>query len=232
MQLALSFAVAFGVLLVLMLLGYPASRRFFEPLAGLLSVLGGAGLVEAVRLMPVRGLRLAAAAAVFLAALPSVLGRVGQLQQGLRGAEARAELEGELRSSLRRVDSRALRGCTPLAVPIGMGWTKGAIAWELDLKLREITDVEHSAHGFVSELQSAGAHRAGRRPAGGRVRLSPLRPMTSPGAVVAPFAAVSLRGSGTLSGLIRVQAGGRWGIAVPSRSPCRRAMARPRRPPA
>jgi hypothetical protein len=211
-----------GIVLAMMVLGWPAAPRFFDLSAALITVLGAAGLVLLVTAVeaPARAVAVAvAAAALIVAAAP----RAGGAAETVRAAEARARLETSLRAGLRRLDAASVRRCGRLALPIGMAWTKGPVAWELGFPLRSVRSVGDSVDGFVAELASEHPYAAPERPPASPVLVTTRRVS----AVLAPFGGAPLEdathGDRPLAADVL---GGRWELAVSRGGPGCRALER------
>jgi len=151
--LALAGATAAWVALltVLMCVSYPAQPRFFMLPAGLCCVIGGVGcawLAEATRR---ERRRLAAVAAFAAACLPLVVVRAHHSLQEGRDAVSRARLESELIRVVDRTSSE-LRDCGGPMLPTQLTWMKGAVAWKLDLPLRDVHAVGTTDHPYLTLL--------------------------------------------------------------------------------
>jgi hypothetical protein len=161
-----AIVVAWATLLTLMMLaGYPVSPRFFVLPAGLLCVVGAAGAVCLLAAPGGRRARVAVAALLALAALPAVALRVAQVATEGREAVTRANLEADLRTVVERARVR-LRRCENPFLAGGLAWTKGVVAWNLDLPLRRIRGFRTSALDHVERLSEPGNEPLPRLPPG------------------------------------------------------------------
>jgi hypothetical protein len=140
-----------GVLALLMAAGYPALSRFFVVPAGLWCIVGAVGAVWAVEVGRSRPLRLAVAGALALAAVAIVPPRAQRLAGELGDSMERAELESELATVIERTPP-SLRACGRVALPGELGWTKGVVAWKLDMPLGDVRDLRTSARAYVKRL--------------------------------------------------------------------------------
>jgi hypothetical protein len=117
--------------------GYPGSDRFMVLPAAAVCVLGGAGVVVAVRGVAVaprpvaRVALVAGLAAVALLYLPP---RLDLLPRDVRKAEARARSQQELRSLVRSDPD----SCGSALLPPSLDWNAGAVAWDRDEPLERI----------------------------------------------------------------------------------------------
>jgi hypothetical protein len=105
----------------------------------LLTIVGAVGAVRVAAWARARGPRLrpALAAALVVAALPFVLVRADHSVRELADATDRAELESELTAAVdRTVPGLRFRGGPML--PARLTWMKGAVAWQLDVPLRDV----------------------------------------------------------------------------------------------
>jgi hypothetical protein len=142
-------------------LGYASSPRLLAPAVAALCVLAGMGaaaLVDAPR--PAR-LRYAVAAALVALSVPFVVDRASWLATQYEAAEGRAALERDLREAARRAHPRSPDGVVA-ALPRHLMWARGAIAWEWDVPLRRIGEIERPPRGrrlilFVPHARLAAA---------------------------------------------------------------------------
>jgi hypothetical protein len=153
----LSLAAAGGVwvalLTAMMSVSYPAEPRFFMLPAGLWCVVGAAGsvwVVEAAR-EPRRRLTTAAAAAIAVLSLPLVIVRAEHSLREAGDAIGRAKLEWQLIGVVERTSSE-LGDCGGPMLPGRLTWMKGAVAWTLDLPLRDVHTVRTSARPYLTLL--------------------------------------------------------------------------------
>jgi hypothetical protein len=204
-----------GLLTFLMAFGYPALSRFFVLPAGLWCIVGAVGAVWGLESLPGRPTRLAAAAVLAAVAVVFVPLRVTHLSGEMGDAVERAELESQLATVVERTPP-ALRACGRPVLPAHLSWMKGAVAWELDVPLRDIRMVRTSAPAYVKllgdpdgELRSwpsqRGAVRVRSRP-NASILLSPFgdarvrmrrraRARLASVAVAGPWRALALRNS-------------------------------------
>jgi hypothetical protein len=149
-----SLAVAWAALLTLMMLGgYPVSSRFFVLPAALLCVVGAAGAVWVVTMVHSRRARIAAATALALVALPAVGLRAEPVADSGEKTVMRADLEADLQTVVDRARIQ-LERCGTAALPGGLAWTKGLVAWNLDLPFRRVREFPSSAPGYVERLNA------------------------------------------------------------------------------
>jgi hypothetical protein len=150
-----------GLLTLLMALGYPALARFFVLPAGLWCVVGAVGAAWGLEAARSRPSRLAAAGALAVAAVAVVSVRGEGLVGEMGDAVERAELESQLVTVVDRTPP-AERSCGRLLLPADLGWAKGAVAWQLDLPLRDVREVRTSDPAYVKLLADPdGEPRAG-----------------------------------------------------------------------
>jgi xanthosine utilization system XapX-like protein len=204
------------VLVALMLAGHPAAERFFVPPAALLCPVGAAGLVYAVRRQRAPAPRVAVAVAVAALLGIAVAGRVDETAATLDRAAARVELQEDLREVLTgRTAWGAAPRCGHVALPAGLGWSEGAVAWELGVSLADVVAVRHSARRWVRSLTAALAAGSARSSAVDRVSLDVARPTL----LLAPFAGVDV--TAPASRIHTVETEDRWTVArVAWRAPC------------
>lgn len=127
--------IAFVVVLVL--LGYPASERFVALPAALVCVTAGVGAARladgAGRPASRRAIGVLALVAAAVAYLPA---RLGELPDQVRAAERRASIQADLRALARTPSLHDHVRCRPAALLDQLTWNAGALAWELHLPLR------------------------------------------------------------------------------------------------
>jgi hypothetical protein len=120
---------------------------------------------------------------------------------------SRAELESDLRSAVDRTDRR-LEGCALPALPRGMAWAKGVVAWELDVPLRRVRGLRTSTPGYVERLSAPYDAVLPRRPPPEPVTVHPPR---HPFLLYSPFGRANVRLAGRPGAdLATVAAEGRW----------------------
>jgi hypothetical protein len=161
-------------LTLMMLAGYPVSSRFFVLPASLLCVLGAAGAVCLVTAVGGRRARIAVAAVLALAALPAVALRAAQVATDGREAVTLAGLESDLRTVVERGRVQ-LRRCRNPFLARGLAWTKGVVAWNLDLPLRRVRAFRTSALDHVERLSEPGNEPLPRLPPGASVTVQAHR---------------------------------------------------------
>jgi hypothetical protein len=136
-------AAAWIVLVVaLAAAGYPALRRFLIPPVALLCPLAGAGAVWVAEAARPRATRLAVAGLLIAAAAPFLLVHLQHDSRQLGEANTRARLQEDLPDAIRRAGgpARVLAHGRPV-LPYGYGWNRGALAWWLDVPLRQVGGV-------------------------------------------------------------------------------------------
>lgn len=133
-----SVAVAWiAFVVVLVLLGYPASERFVALPAALVCVMAGVGAARLAHTETLRASRRAlAAAALAVAAIAYLPTRLDTLPDQVRAAERRAVIQDDLRALVRTQAVRGKVHCGPAALLPPLTWNAGALAWELHLPLR------------------------------------------------------------------------------------------------
>jgi hypothetical protein len=145
-------------------LGYPPTERVFLPLAGFVAVLAGAGAVWLVRAAPSPGLRAAVAAGLVAVSMPFAVDRAGGLSDVLETAREYEELELDLKRAARLAEPAA-QGVAAAALPRDLMWSRGVIAWEWDVPLRRIGELDEPPPGkpliaFVPRGWNVSAGRA------------------------------------------------------------------------
>jgi hypothetical protein len=114
-------------------------------------------------------------------------------------------------SSLRVLVRRAtpeLRRCGDPALPTGLGWTRGAVAWELGLPLARVHEMRTSVRPFVAQLSSPSE---GPLPRLERGRLVTVRAGQRSFVLLAPFEGADVRLTGhPRRGLVTVAVAGIW----------------------
>lgn len=128
----------FGTVLVLTLLGFPGLSRFFIPFAGIVCVLGAAGIVDlGARALAAGRRRSAALAALGLVLVGGELGlRLTELPGDYRSAAAYGRSVDDLFALVDRVGRGRLLGCGPLASSDVL--TQPALAWKLQAPLARV----------------------------------------------------------------------------------------------
>jgi hypothetical protein len=195
----------------MMFAGYPASSRFFVLAAGLLTVVGAAGAVFVVEALAdaARGRPLVAASAAVLAlgAVAAFAERGEAIAGEARDGVTRAKLGADLRTTVDRSRVQLLRCGTPV-IPNGLLWTKGLVAWELDLPLRRVRGIATSAFEFVETFGDLEGEPLPRLPPGRSVT---VRPRIRPFVLLSPFEDAPIRvARRPRLRLATVAAAGRW----------------------
>jgi hypothetical protein len=140
-QIALLAGVWAALLRLLILAGYPPSDRFFFLPAVIVCVLGAAGLVRIALAVPVRWLRAAVAVALLGLVAWSFGPRIKRAADVAESSAARARTESELWRAVTKAGGSRLRGCGASAVPGGLRWLRGVVAWRLALPLGKTYNV-------------------------------------------------------------------------------------------
>jgi hypothetical protein len=142
--LVLAAVAAAWIVLVLILAaaGYPAMRRFLIPPVALLCPLAGAGAVRVVEAARPRAARLAVAGVLVVAVAPSLHAHLDHDSRQLAEATTRARLQDDIPDAIQRAGgpARVLAHGRPV-LPYGYGWNRGALAWWLDVPLRQVGGV-------------------------------------------------------------------------------------------
>ncbi len=202
-----------ALLLALMLVGYPASGRFFVLPASLVCVLGAGGAVQAAR---VSSGRTRVAVLVALATLPLVAARVAASGAEAGDAVERARVEESLAKAIDRVGPRRLRACGEPVLPRGLSWMRGEVAWQLGVPLGGVRSVQTSGDRYIAALSRFGA---GSIPSRVSVSARGNRYV-----VLDPFGSTRVR-----SPRVDLDVAGRsgsWRVLVPDRRACGRAPTR------
>jgi hypothetical protein len=210
-----------ALLALIMLAGYPAESRFFVVPAALLCVLGAFGAVQIVEATGGRFARIAVIAVLALAAAPAVALRAERLVDTTRASVTLARLESDLRTTI-ELARVPLHRCGDPALPGGLGWVKGLVAWELDISLQRVRDAATSASDYIDRLSDPEDEPPPRLPPGSSVKLrSPGHPFV----LLAPFDRAPVRLAGrSRPRLVAVAGAGRWRAWV-ANSSCRPARA-------
>ncbi len=202
-----------GLILTLMLAGYPASARFFVLPASLICVLGAVGAVRVVEVATTRGARVSVAALVALAALPVVAVRGEAMAAEVGDSVQRARLEGGLARAIGRVGSSRLRACGVPVLPRGLGWLRGNVAWRLRLPMRRVRSVPTTGAAYILALGKSGK---GATPHRVTVRTRRRRFV-----LLDPFAGSRLRVSSSKVDLDTATQAGTWRLLLPDTAGCR-----------
>jgi hypothetical protein len=149
--LALGAAAWFAAEIVATALGYPGTARFLMLPAALVCVVAGPGAVWAFQRAPKRlAVPVAAVAAAVL-----VLGPIADLPGEVRGSIERARFQRDLRDAVQPGNPVIVRG---------LWWNAGALAWELDVPLRQIRTVPDADLTLVRAPATIYAPLGGRPP--------------------------------------------------------------------
>jgi hypothetical protein len=159
--------VAWTLVLVLLLVaGYTASPRFFVIPAGLFVVVGAVGMVRVMEAARPLAPCAVPALALALLVLPPLVGRTVDAVDAGRDTVVRANLESDLDGLIDREQPRRLRRCGFPALPRGLFWTRGVVAWEYGIPLRRVHYLATSAPGYIEDLGNPPAERLPGRPRG------------------------------------------------------------------
>jgi hypothetical protein len=146
---ALLAALALASTLALTLaaqLGYPPTERLYFPVAGLVCVLAGVGAVALVRSASAPRARFALAACLGIACLPFAAERIERMSRQVELAREVERLQLDLRRAARLAEPAASR-TTVVALPRELMWARGAIAWEWEVPLRRIGELDDPPPG-------------------------------------------------------------------------------------
>jgi hypothetical protein len=204
-----------GGLFLAMLAGWPASERYFFLPAVLLCLLAGCGAARAVAVPRGPPARLTAALVLAVLALPWLVDRGAKSVEVIRASVARAELQADLRTAVERAGGagRVLRLGRP-ALPRGMAWTEGALAWKLNVHIGRMGALRTSVGPFVKALASEHPFDTPARPHTAAVAISRF---SGSGRLVvfAPFGDTPLvQRAGRHQRLTVIAASGRWRVAI------------------
>jgi hypothetical protein len=137
-------ALWFALLGLMMAGGYPAYPRFFDLPAGVLCVVGAAGVVRLVGAPRRPWLGAAGAAGVLAVLALSLVPRAKDAVTAAEKAARRARVESDLWEAVTRGGGAKLRRCGLPALPRGLRWTTGLVAWRLELPIPEIATLRTS----------------------------------------------------------------------------------------
>jgi hypothetical protein len=203
-------ALAWAALVcVLLLVAYPAVGRYLVLPSALVCVLGAVGAVGLVRTAGTARLAAAGVAAALLVGL--VARSFTAADQGV-DAVNRAQLEGQLRTAIDRAHPSLLRRCGVPLVPRGLGWTRGLVAFHLDVRPLAVRSAGTSARGWVGSLSGSGEERLPPR-APKTVRVSLPRDRF---VLLSPFGRSRVLAAGGGPRLTSVASAGRWRVLVPA----------------
>lgn len=194
---------------ILVLVGYPASARYFVLPAALICVVGAVGAVFAFR--SPRGRRAAPVLAVLLAVglvVPAVdAGNVAT------GSVRRANLERDLATAIARAGP-GLRRCGQPLLPNGLAWTRGKLAFVLDVQPMLVALAPTNADRYVASL--AGVDPGTIRPAAPSEVLVWLP--QGDFIFLAPFGGANVHAAPPGRRLRQLAAAGVWRVLVPENS--------------
>ncbi|HEX2233953.1 MAG TPA: hypothetical protein VHG69_11395 [Thermoleophilaceae bacterium] len=145
-------------------LGYPPTERVFLPLAGFVAVLAGVGAAQLVRAPAAPGVRAAMAAGLALACLPFAVQRAQLIPDQVEAAREVEDMQVDLRRAAREARPAAPRTAA-VALPRHLMWARGVIAWEWDVPMRRIGEIDDPPRGtplllFVPRPWAASGMRA------------------------------------------------------------------------
>ena len=202
-----------GLLLGLMMAGYPATPRFFVLPAALVCVLGAVGAVRVVKLTATENRRVRVAALVALAVLPSLAVRLERTGAEARDAVRRARVESALGRAIGQVGPARLRACGAAVLPRGLGWVRGEVAWRLGLPLRRVRSVGTTGEDYLADLSRFGT--------GARPRRVTVRTRRRRIVLLDPFGGTRLRLSPSRVDLDQATRSGTWRLLLPDLAGCR-----------
>jgi hypothetical protein len=137
---------ATGALTLAAEFGYPPTERVFLPLTGFVAVLAGVGAVALVRVPGKPQLRAAVAAALVAAFVPFAAHRAEIMSDQVRVASDQESLQLDLRRAARLAE-RAAPSTAAVTLPRDLMWARGVIAWEWDIPLRRIGELDDPPPG-------------------------------------------------------------------------------------
>ena len=127
-------------------LGYPPTERLFLPLAGFVAVLAGVGAVALVRAPGRPALDAALAAALVAVTVPFAAQRIDRMSDQAEDARKLENIELDLRRAARLAEPVATPAAA-VALPRELMWARGVIAWEWDIPLRRIGELDDPPRG-------------------------------------------------------------------------------------
>jgi MFS family permease len=127
-------------------LGYPPTERLYFPVAGLVCVLAGVGAVTVVRRAHSPRARAALAAGLAAASLPFAAQRLELMSEQVEVAGEVERLQAGLRLAAREAEP-ATTPATTVALPRELMWARGVIAWEWDVELARIGELDDPPKG-------------------------------------------------------------------------------------
>jgi hypothetical protein len=204
------------LLIAMMAAGYPPSFRFFAIPAGLVVVLGAVGMVRLVEASPPRLPRIALIVGLVALSVPSVAFRVANAAETADDTLTRARLEGDLDTLVQRAGESRLRRCGFMAFPRRLSWARGVVAWDMNLRLYRLHQLNTSALGYIEELSDLRRERLPVNPRGPvEVRARGARFV-----LFSPFGTTPVREAGTRTPLRSLAGAGRWRALVSQASDC------------
>lgn len=214
-------AVAWAGLLVgLMVAGYPATGRFFVLPAALVCVLGADGAVQAARLTAASGRRAQVVTlAALLAALPLVAVRARATEAEADDAVQRTRVEASLDRAIEDAGPGRLHLCGTPVLPKGLGWLRGDVAWRLGLPLERVRSVRTTADEYLADLSRFGTGEA--------PRTVSVRPRSRRVVLLAPFGGTRLGVARPRLDLDLAGRAGTWRVLVPDPGACRASLREP-----
>jgi hypothetical protein len=133
--------------------------------------------------------------------------RVDPTVEQARATLVRGRLVHQLHGVIDRTGPTALRRCKRVLVPGGMGWLRGAVAWDLHVHIRRVLGVWTATPDYIEQL---GAHKLGATPPlpAGPVRIGRLKRNA---ALLLPFHGTRVVGTAGVTPHLRaVAVDGRW----------------------
>ncbi len=214
-------AVWFALLGLMMAGGYPAYPRFFDLPAGMLCVVGAAGAVRLVEAPRRTWLRAAAAAAALAVLALSLVPRAENAVTAAEKAARRARVESDLWDAVTRAGGANLRRCGRAALPRGLRWTRGLVAWRLELPIRKIGKLKTSGDEQTLQRLRRGLRQ---HPSRGTVTVQVPRKAT---VLFLPYAETRLRltrhhGPARTE---RLASFGQWSVYATNPARCKRELA-------
>jgi hypothetical protein len=181
----------------------------------LLCLLAGCGAALALATTNGPRARLIVALVLAVLALPWLVSRGAKSAEVIRASVARAELQADLRTAVDRAGGagRVLRLGRP-ALPRGLAWTEGALAWELNVHIGRVAALGTSVGPFVKALSSEHPFDTPARP---HIAAAAIRRYPGSGRLVlfAPFGSTPLvQRAGRHQRLTVIAASGRWRVAI------------------
>jgi hypothetical protein len=210
-----------ALLRLMMAAGYPASARFFFLPAAILCVVGAAGAVRLATAPRAGWLRAPLAIGAVAVLAWSFVPRIERSVDIAESAASRAEAEADLWQAVTRAGGADLRRCGRPALPRGMRWTRGVVAWRLEVPLRRIVSV-HSLGDRAAVLSLS--RGTGRRVSGGTVAVKlPRRAAV----LFVPFAEMRVRVAAPRgrARLERLGSSGPWVVYATDPARCKRELA-------